>query len=139
MTREELLEHYAAGERDFRGIDLSRANLEEVCLEEINLEGADLRGTLFFRSNLIGAIFRNANLEGADLSMTVLDATDFRGANISYCSNMETSMIRANFRDAEQEGTTLGGYMYNTILPDGRVVSAPDADRDRLIAEGYEF
>jgi uncharacterized protein YjbI with pentapeptide repeats len=139
MTAEELLERYAAGERDFSGVDLSGVNLEEVCLEDINLEGADLRGTLFFRANLGRGIFRNANLEGADLSMTLLNETDFRGADLRSCNTMETSMIRANFLDAIQEGTTLGGYMYNTVLPDGRVVSDPDPERDRQIAEGYEF
>jgi hypothetical protein len=52
---------------------------------------------------------------------------------------METSMIRANFLGAIEEGTTISGYMYNTILPDGRVVSDPDPERDRQISEGYEF
>lgn len=138
MTREELLQRYAAGERDFSGVDLSGVNLEEVALEEINLEEANLKGTLFFRSNLLGAIFRNANLEGADLSMTLLNETDFRGANLRNCNTMETSMIRANFQNAKG-ATKHGGYMYDTILPDSRVVSAPDPERDRRIAEGYEF
>ncbi|MBD1843349.1 pentapeptide repeat-containing protein [Cyanobacteria bacterium FACHB-63] len=139
MTREELLQRYAAGERDFSGADLSGVNLEEVALEEINLEGANLSGTLFFRSNLWGAIFRNANLEGADFSMALLDETDFRGANLRNCNTMETSMIRANFQNATEEETKLGSHMYHTILPDGRVVSDPDLERDRRIAEGYEF
>ncbi len=139
MTREELLQRYATGERDFSGVDLSGVNLEEVCLEEINLEGANLRGTLFFRSNLIGAIFRSADLERADLSMTVLDETDFRGANLTSCRTLECSMIRANFQDARDDGMIWDGYAYNTVLPDGRVVSDPDPERDRRIAEGYEF
>ncbi|WP_292765492.1 pentapeptide repeat-containing protein [Nostoc sp. NOS(2021)] len=139
MDAEELCRRYAAGERDFHGVDLSGVNLEEVCLEEINLEGADLKGTLFFRCNLRGAIFRNANLEGADLSMTLLNETDFRGANLTSCRTLECSMIRANFQDARDNGMIWDGYTYNTVLPDGRVVSDPDPERDRQIAEGYEF
>ena len=38
MTAEELLERYAAGERDFPGIDL-----ESRVERDISLEGADLR------------------------------------------------------------------------------------------------
>jgi uncharacterized protein YjbI with pentapeptide repeats len=139
MTAEELLERYAAGERDFSGVDLSGVDLEEVYLEEVNLQGANLSGTLFFRSNLRGAIFTNANLERADLSMTVFDETDFRGANLRSCKTLECSMIRANFQDARDEGMIWDVYAFNTVLPDGRVVSDPDAGRDRRIAEGYEF
>ena len=42
MTREELLERYAAGERDFSGVDLSRAELG----------GANLSGIVLSNSNL---------------------------------------------------------------------------------------
>jgi hypothetical protein len=139
MTPEELLARYAAGERDFSGVNLIGVNLEEICLEEVNLQGANLSGTFFFRSNLRGAIFTNANLERADLNMTVLDETDFRGANLRSCKTLECSMIGANFQDARDEGMIWDGYVYNTILPDGRVVSDPDDGRDKRIAEGYEF
>ena len=139
ITVEELLQRYATGQRDFSGVDLSETHLEEVCLEEINLEGANLKGTLFFRSNLRRAIFRNANLEGAEISMTLLDKTDFRGANLTSCRTLECSMIRANFQDARDDGMIWDGYAYNTVLPDGRIVSDPDPERDRQIAEGYQF
>jgi uncharacterized protein YjbI with pentapeptide repeats len=139
ITAIELLDRYDAGERDFCGIDLSGVNLEEVCLDEINFEGANLIGTLIYHSTLRGAILINANLERADLSLTVLDETDFRGANLENCRTLECSMIRANFKDARDDGMIWDGYMYNTILPDGRVVSAPDPERDRWIAEGNDF
>ena len=139
MTAEELLERYAAGERDFSRVDLSGVNLEEVCLDGINLEGANLSRTLFFHSTLRKAILRNANLEGADLSITVLDEADFGGANLKNCRTLECSMIRSNFRNARDEGMIWDGYAYNTVLPNGRVVSDPDPERDEWIAEGNDF
>lgn len=142
MTAEELLRRYTAGERDFTGVDLRGVKLEEVGLEGINLEGADLRETSFCYSNLQGAIFINANLEGADLYLTVLVETDFRGGTLRRCNTLETDMTRANFEGAiweEPVGGSFGGYCYNTILPDGRVVSDPDPGRDRAISEGFDF
>jgi uncharacterized protein YjbI with pentapeptide repeats len=54
MTAEELLQRYAAGERDFRNIKLSKTEIgrldnrqrvfrEGIGLQNINLSGADLR------------------------------------------------------------------------------------------------
>lgn len=140
MKREELLERYAAGERDFSGVDLSGVNLIEVGLEGINLEGAILRGTEFDRSDLRGAIFRNADLEGADFFLACLNGTDFRGANLKKCRIIEASLIRANFKGAVEgdiaEGYNLGGYTYKTIMPDGRIDTCSDPGRDRAIAKG---
>jgi uncharacterized protein YjbI with pentapeptide repeats len=139
MTAEELLARYAAGERDFSGVDLSGCVLEEVCLDEINLERANLQSILIFRSTLRGAIFSKADLEGADLSMSVLDETSFREANLTNCRTLECSMIRADFQNARTDGMIWDGYAYNTVMPDGRIVSDPDAGRDQRIAEGHEF
>ena len=41
MTAEKLLERYAAGERDFGGVDLSGANLSEADLEFANFREAN--------------------------------------------------------------------------------------------------
>lgn len=137
MKREELLERYAAGERDFSGVDLSGVNLIEVGLEGINLEGAILRGTEFDRSDLRGAIFRNADLEGAEFFLACLNGSDFRGANLKSCRILETSMIRANFEGAIIDGyLPAGGYTYKTIMPDGRIDTCDDPGRDRAIARG---
>jgi uncharacterized protein YjbI with pentapeptide repeats len=37
MNRDELLKRYAAGERDFSGVDLGRANLYGIDLSSANL------------------------------------------------------------------------------------------------------
>ena len=61
MNAEELVELYKAGERDFRGIDLHRAELRGA-----ELSGADLIGT-----NLEYADLRGAVLSLSDLSRDV--------------------------------------------------------------------
>lgn len=43
MTAKELLERYAAGERDFTGVDLYGVDLSNAVLTEINLDRADLK------------------------------------------------------------------------------------------------
>jgi len=45
MEADELLKRYAAGERDFRKVDLRSANLTRANLSGINLSGANLSGT----------------------------------------------------------------------------------------------
>ena len=46
MTREELLERYAAGERDFSRDNLADANLRGIGLSWVNLSGANLEGAI---------------------------------------------------------------------------------------------
>ncbi|MEH2167491.1 MAG: pentapeptide repeat-containing protein [Nostoc sp.] len=56
MDAEELLQRYAAGERDFpgvrlRGVFLDRAELREINLTRDDLSGSDLSGASFQVSN----------------------------------------------------------------------------------------
>ncbi|WRH67599.1 MAG: pentapeptide repeat-containing protein [Planktothrix sp. GU0601_MAG3] len=44
MNRQEFLDRYQAGERNFTYIDLSEVNLSGVNLQEINLTGAKPHG-----------------------------------------------------------------------------------------------
>lgn len=81
MTREELLERYAAGERDFSGVNLDGVNISGVDLNwsdedylfnsfgvdlsGLNLEFADMRGVNLSGVNLTGAKLRGSELFGA--------------------------------------------------------------------------
>lgn len=46
ITVEELLQRYAAGERDFRRVNLERMDLSGINLPGINLDRADLTGAV---------------------------------------------------------------------------------------------
>ena len=66
-----LLDHYAAGERDF-----SRANPSGDNLSGVNLSGVNLSGANLSRVRLIGAELRGANLYGAELTGAELKKKD---------------------------------------------------------------
>ena len=71
MTRDELLNAYAAGSRDFGGADLEGADLAGATLIDANLAGATLRGATLINANLAGATLEGANLAGAKLGGAV--------------------------------------------------------------------
>ncbi|MHA1687082.1 MAG: RNHCP domain-containing protein [Candidatus Heimdallarchaeaceae archaeon] len=110
MKSKELLERYAAGERDFSGISLKSAQLEGVTLTEINLSYANLYGANLFKaeitkSNLIGitlskADLRSSNLQNVNLSQAKLYGTDFREATLEEILFSNANLKQANFTGA---------------------------------------
>src|SRR5690349_803874 len=86
-----LRERYAAGERDFSGIDL---------------RGAKLGGAV-----LVGAIFRGADLCGAEH----LFAPQLAGANLSGAAIGDLDMSGA-FKDAEAAAGTAAGAFLTMLL-----------------------
>lgn len=113
-SAEELLEQYAAGERDFRDSNLRGANLAQKRLWYVNLRGADLteadlRGTDFRRANLMETTLVNANLQGAYLRRTNFANSDLQGANLErtdLCAG-------ADFTTANLTNTRFVGATYN--------------------------
>lgn len=86
MTRDELLARYAAGERDFGGVNLSGADLFRVNLSGANLSGVSLSG---------------ANLSGASLSWANLSGVSLSGANLSGADLFRANLFRANLSGAD--------------------------------------
>jgi uncharacterized protein YjbI with pentapeptide repeats len=144
MKAEELLERYAAGERNFIGLyidgsdelcgaDLSNTNFrgavfDELLLEKTNFSHANLRGVIF---GLVG--LRGANLQGADLCGASIGLSELGGANLT-ASNLAgaylegtslgfTNLTRANLSGAQiDDGTDFeGAIFYETIMPDGSI------------------
>jgi uncharacterized protein YjbI with pentapeptide repeats len=144
ISGEELLERYAAGERNFAGftvkvpdirfcgnltgIDLSNsiltlymkgiilvnANLCNARLTDACLDLADLTNADLRGCDLRGAKFGSANLTGADLRDARFDETNFSGANLT---------------DANFSGTTLDalfGYGANLTHTNFRGVNIRD-------------
>jgi uncharacterized protein YjbI with pentapeptide repeats len=114
MTAEELLERYAAGERDFSGVDLQGVRLADKDLRGIILRNANLRG-----SYLAGTDFDRADFSDADLSKARLESTGFIEANLTkadlrecYCLQtpfFDANLSYANFTKAFLEETSFGG------------------------------
>ncbi|WP_437968157.1 toll/interleukin-1 receptor domain-containing protein [Sorangium sp. So ce260] len=130
----ELLERYAAGEREFWGARLREANLAAADLSNVelwradltgaNLEGArlhqaDLHEAVLDRTNLYGGHLCSANLtkaalKGADLSradveQALFDAVRASGVNLRETFLMGTSFLEADLSAASISGADLSG------------------------------
>lgn len=101
-----ILKKYAAGERNFREIDLSQCDLRSI-----NLKGADLS-----YADLSEAILNNANLRGTDLSYANLSS-----ANLTQADLRGTSLFGVDLRDAILKEVRLAGADYDetTRFPAG--------------------
>jgi len=101
MTAEELLERYAAGERDFSKVKLSGIGelLEGVCLKDINLSD----------SRIDNLSFIGTNLSRANLKNTILWQTNFIGADLSGANLNGANLFQANFSQADLSGANLSG------------------------------
>lgn len=78
MDAEELIGRYAAGERDFAGLDLSGILLGRRYADELIKRYQTEENTRIGGVNLRGINLSGTNLEGANL-----EAVDFMGANLS--------------------------------------------------------
>jgi uncharacterized protein YjbI with pentapeptide repeats len=117
MTVEELLEQYAAGERDFAVINLSEANLSRVSLAGVNLSYsilsiANLSGINLTEANLSYAKLNvarlsGANLVNADLTGAVLNVANLIRANLSNAEMRQAALIRAEMIRADLSGANL--------------------------------
>lgn len=116
ITTQELYGKYAAGERDFSGIDLSdcclwiyetdgydptknvltginlsRANLTKASIIEVNLAGANLSGADLSRAELGCSNLTGANLRGTNLTLTQFTCTNLTDADLSDTINICTA------------------------------------------------
>ncbi|MBE9094428.1 pentapeptide repeat-containing protein [Tychonema sp. LEGE 07203] len=121
MDVEELYRRYAAGERDFSGVDLSHAdlNIDKVGYPEelepgkndlsgINLSGANLTGARLICVNLSGANLSSANLESATLECTILTGANLSDAILDY-AELACDLIDVDLREASIFCTRLVG------------------------------
>lgn len=103
----EILERYAKGERDFRGLDIDddlrrfpdRGLTKAPTFQGAVLDGADfsqalicadftgasLRKCSFVHAHLKTCIFDRAVLEGSDFSNSAIDGAEFRAARLIDC------------------------------------------------------
>lgn len=130
MNVRELLKRYAAGERDFRCVDLSAKKRRGARLVDADLSGADLSRANLSRTNLSGANLSGANLIGADLSAANLNRTYLIKANLSKanlsgadCSSAE--LLKANLQSANLENVNLeNANLENANLSEANLTNA---------------
>lgn len=114
ITAEELLERYAAGERDFTEIILEYANLSGVELRNINLSGAqfsyvNLSGIQLRQCDLTAQFIycnlTNAIIENCDLERARFYDCDLRGAILNHVELTATQFIRVNLEGTRTKGS----------------------------------
>jgi uncharacterized protein YjbI with pentapeptide repeats len=126
ITAIELLERYAAGERNFNGIELipdPQRNIYDSSSGDIHgLEGADLRGISLRGANLRGVMLTDADLSEADLFgaclfCATLANTTLKGANLYSVSLVQAGCAGANFDGADLTlvDATNTGFINTTI------------------------
>ncbi|NEO54405.1 MAG: pentapeptide repeat-containing protein [Okeania sp. SIO3B5] len=133
ITIEELLELYAAGQRDFtrytikhtdqyfengidlRGVKFRGDSLEAIffSLENSNLSRADLRGINFRKANLDCCNLSETLLNKASLWCADLNRANLSGANLSGASLSGTTFITANLKGANLSKTKLYETSFN--------------------------
>lgn len=104
MTFEELLKRYAAGERNFAGVDL-RYNPEEGLRVAI-LKGIDLSKAFMDSINIVGVDLSFSNLSQGRIDACCLEdvnltETDLREASFIQASIIGVNLIGANLTDAD--------------------------------------
>lgn len=82
LSREELLEAYRAGHRDFSGLDLREINLRYRDLRDSDLRDSDLRDSDLRGCNLRGSDLRGSDLRGSDLCCSYLRGCKLEGIRV---------------------------------------------------------
>ncbi len=149
MTAEELLQRYAAGERNFSGIHLWGACLDEAILRRANFNGATLECSMI-RTDFTGGFFKGAvlrhsmmevnltrcHLNGAelvevDLSDAILRYARLDGATLSQSLLTGADLTQARLLAAEMDET----LMRNTNLHQANLRGASGVNIDVWLEE----
>lgn len=109
MDVEQLYRRYAAGERDFPGVDLSHANLNVA-------DVGDIRDLPPGQNELSGINLSGANLTRAELSFVNLSGANLSSANLEFAILLGTILTGANLRDAILDYAELGGKLIDADL-----------------------
>ena len=141
MTAEELLECYAAGERDFAGVDLHGIDLSNAVLREINLDRADLSGVNFSNTDLSGGYERVSGPGQTKIRDAVLRNAIFRNAEVSYVNFYRSDLSYADFSGAHGNGVFFeNACLYYAVLDNGiKINSFEGADVRGTMWENAEW
>jgi uncharacterized protein YjbI with pentapeptide repeats len=134
MEVEELYRRYAAGERDFPGVDLNHANLNVA-------DVGDIRDLPAGQNDLRGINFSGANLTRADLSFVNLSGANLSSTNLESAILLGSILIAADLRDAILDYAELGGELVNADLREASLhcTRLIDTNLTRANLMGAEF
>lgn len=129
MNKDELLEKYHNGERDFSGVDLHGADLSGVDLSGVDLSGTDLSGAILSGAILYRADLPGANLYGADLHDADLYRADLSDANLHGAYLYGANLSSANLHGAYLSSARLNWFAHNLIAEILRQASGEDIEK----------
>ena len=97
--------------------NLVSANLKDMLLRHINLDGADLQGVdlqgadlqdaSLHGADLQDANLQDANLKGADLQMANLQGANLQGANLQSANLQSSNLQEANLKETDLQEANL--------------------------------
>ena len=136
MDREELLRRYAAGERDFAGIQLSHTgcrSIKDADLRQINLRGAILFHLRIDNSDLRGADLRGTQMMWSRLTQVDLSEADLRFASLTYMQWLDVNLTNASLEQANLRGSYLRANLSFTNLESTILVDTSLRDSINII------
>ena len=90
------------------GVDLSRIELGDLLLKDLNFGGTILVGSIFSNAQISGVNFDNASLQGSQFGNARISKTSFRGADLSGVNFGELiNLKKVDFSNADLTSATL--------------------------------
>ena len=88
--------------------DLHGADLDHVCLDNVDFRNANLREVSFRDAVITNSDFRGADLYEADFRFAFLQGSDFSAANLKDADFTRANLCNADFFNADLMGADLG-------------------------------
>lgn len=104
-SREQILQMYAQGTRDFSGLEFGSVeiNLGSCTLDNANFSGCFIVAN-FSKTSLKNAKFENANIKTCNFSGANLSHASFQGAAVDAANFSDANLENANFYGASEQG-----------------------------------
>jgi len=97
-------------------VDLSGADLSEMCLKDVDLSGTTLRSVVFTKADLTLADLSMADLEYAVFKESNLTAADLRGSIMNHTDLQEANLTAAVFGFTDLEGTVFSRAKFSLTM-----------------------
>ena len=88
--------------------DLHGADLDGICLDNVDFRNANLREVSFRDAVITNSDFRGADLYEADFRFAFLQGSDFSAANLKDADFTRANLCNADFFNADLMGADLG-------------------------------